>query len=355
MRKVVLVAGALVLPLALILVPLSAVVELPLERDVKEALGASYGKSCDDYETVGKGDSDAWRREEPLPTLRDEPRSVTIGDTVYLAGGAEGEDAPRSVAAFQSYSFGAESYDELPALPERLNHVGIAVHDGDIWIAGGFRDGLRQDQVAVDDVLRYDVGERRWEAVTNLPTARGALAVEVVGDRLYAIGGLDPGRKRSYGLVEIYDLERRRWSEGAALPRARDHLASTVSDGRIHVLGGRGLDRRAVRNFDVYDPRADRWQALPPLPYPASGTGLVEIDGRLITAGGEDPARGRLIGYSWAYDLTARRWERLPAMSKPKHGYAVAAHNGRFWAFGGSACYGFEPDADVSSFDATRS
>ena len=93
----------------------------------------------------------------------------------------------------------------------------------------------------------------------------------------------------------------------------------------------------------------------PRFPYPASGTGLVEIEGRLITAGGEDPARGRLIGFSWAYDPAARRWTRLPAMSKPKHGYAVAAHDGRFWAFGGSACYGFEPDADVSSLDAGRS
>jgi hypothetical protein len=354
MRKAALAVGALLLPLALILVPLSAVVELPLEKEVKEALGASYGKSCDDYETVGKGDSDAWREEEPLPTLRDEPRGVTIGDTVYLAGGAEGEDAPRSVAAFQSYTFGESEYEELPKLPTRLNHVGIAVHDGDVWIAGGFRDGLRQDQVAVDDVLRYDVSEKSWEAVTKLPTPRGALAVEVVGDKLYAIGGLDPGRRRSYGLVEIYDLATGRWSDGAPLPRARDHAASTVSGGRVHVLGGRGLDRFAVRNFDQYDPRADAWRALPPLPYPSSGTGLVEIDGRLITAGGEDPARERLIGFAWAYDLATRRWQRLPAMSKPKHGYAVSAHEGRFWAFGGSACYGFEPDADVSSLDASR-
>lgn len=355
MRKVLLAAAALMLPLALILVPLSAMVELPLEKEVKTALGADYGKSCDEYETVGKGDSDAWREEDPLPTLRDEPRGVKLGDTFYLAGGAEGEDAPQSVATFQGYSFDSGRYKQLPELPQKLNHVGIAVYDGDVWVAGGFRDGLGQEQVAVDDVMRYDVSERRWESVTKLPTPRGALGVEVIGDRLYAVGGLDPTHKRSYGLVEIYDLETGRWSEGAVLPRGRDHVATTVSDGRLYALGGRGLDRRAVRNFDVYDPSADRWRALAPLPYPASGTGLVEIEGRLVTAGGEDPARGRLIGFSWAYDPAARRWARLPAMSKPKHGYAVAAHDGRFWAFGGSACYGFEPDADVSSLDAGRS
>jgi non-specific serine/threonine protein kinase len=354
MRKVALAAGAVLLPLGLILVPLSAFVELPLEKDIKTTLGANYGKTCDDYETVGKGDSDAWREEGSLPTLRDEPRGVKIGDSLYLAGGAEGEDAPRAIATFQSYGFGTGDYDDLPELPQRLNHVGIAVHDGDVLIAGGFRDGFRQEPVAVDDVIRYDVDERRWEPVTKLPTARGALGMEVVSDRLYTIGGLDPGQKRSYGIVEIYDFETGRWSEGAPLPRARDHIANAVVDSRIYVLGGRGLDRRAVTNFDVYEPRSDRWQALPPLPYPASGTGLVEIDGRLITAGGEDPARGRLVGYSWAYDLESRTWERLPAMSKPKHGYAVAAHQGRFWAFGGSACYGFEPDADVSSLDPPR-
>ena len=117
MRKVLLAAAALMLPLALILVPLSAMVELPLEKEVKTALGADYGKSCDEYETVGKGDSDAWREEDPLPTLRDEPRGVKLGDTFYLAGGAEGKDAPQSVATFQGYSFDSGAIRSCPSCP----------------------------------------------------------------------------------------------------------------------------------------------------------------------------------------------------------------------------------------------
>jgi non-specific serine/threonine protein kinase len=354
MRRVGIGVGVLLAVLVFILVPLSAVVELPLEKEIKTALGTTYPKSCDDYKTVGQGDSRAWRDERPLPTLRDEPRGVTLGDTVFLAGGAQGDEVPQSVATFQGYSFRTGRYSHLPPLPEKLNHVGIAVHDGDVWVVGGFKDGARLDLDPADGVYRYDPSQRRWTSVTKLPTPRGALTVQVVGDRLYAIGGVDPQRSVSYPLVDIYDFKTGRWSEGAPLPSGRDHIGGAVSDGRVYVLGGRGRDRIAVSEFDEYDPRTDRWHTLPEVPYPTSGIGLVEIDGRLVTAGGEDPARGRLIGYSWAYDLKERRWERLPAMRKPKHGYAVAAHDGRFWAFGGSACYGYEPDAGVSSVDATR-
>jgi N-acetylneuraminic acid mutarotase len=353
MRKVVLAVGALLLPLALILVPLSALVELPLEKDVKEALGVSYPKSCADWENVGKGDNEAWREEKQLPTLRDEPRGVLIGDSVYLAGGSEDVDGPRSVATFERYDFATGRYESLPELPQRLNHVGLTAYRGDVYLVGGFGDGVPEPR-AVAHAWRYDVDGRRWEEMPDMPTARGALALAVVGDRMYAIGGRDPRGELATDLVEIYDFESGEWSEGTPMRTARDHMGATVSNGMIYAVGGRAAHGNAYTDFARYDPRADEWEELPRLPYPASGIGLAEVGGKLVTAGGEDPGRGRLIGYSWAFAEDAGRWQRLPSMNKPKHGYTAVGYDGRFWAFGGSPCYGFDPDTDVSSLGVAR-
>jgi hypothetical protein len=138
------------------------------------------------------------------------------------------------------------------------------------------------------------------------------------------------------------------------MKRGRDHMGATVSDGMIYAVGGRASHGDAYTDFERYDPSADAWESLPRLPYPASGIGLAEVHGKLVTAGGEDPGRGRLIGYSWAFDPDGGRWERLPSMNKPKHGYTAVGYRGRFWAFGGSPCYGFDPDTDVSSLGVER-
>lgn len=353
MRKGLLIP-LLFVSLVLVALPLQAVLELPGEKQLKEALGFDYPKSCSDYTTIGKGRLGAWRAEPELPSLRDEPRVAVLNGRAYLAGGLAGElSEARSVDTFEAYDFRRGRYSRLPPLPQPLNHVGMAAHDGAIYLAGGFEGGAN-DPVSSDRAWRYETQTRAWEPIAPLSGVRGAHGLVVSGERMYAVGGRierggRPGRPRNS--VDVYDFESGEWSQAASLPRPRDHAAVAVHDGMIYILGGRPGHANAYRDFDRYDPRTDSWDRLPDYPLPVSGAGLASVGGRLVAAGGEDPGRGRLIGRSYAYDPETRRWEQLPSMARPKHGFGVAAVGGRFWAFGGAECWGYKPSRSVDSFE----
>lgn len=343
-----------VVGLVLVLLPLQAVVELPGEKTLKEALGIDYPKTCDDYATIGKGRFGAWRAGPQLTSLRDEPRVAALGATAYLAGGVvESGSETLAVDRFESYDPRTRRYRRLPPLPRALNHAGIAAYDGQIYLAGGYEGGVN-DPVSTDRAWRYDPRSRSWHAIAPLPGPRGAHGLVVVGRTMYAIGGrVERGGRPGHSIdrVDAYDFASGEWSARAPLPHARDHAGVAAYKGRIYVVGGRPGRANAYRFFERYDPARDRWERLPDYPLPVSGTGLAAVGPRLVAAGGEDPGRGRLIGRAYAYDPQRSRWEPLPSMPRPKHGFGAVALEGRFWAFGGAECYGFQPSRSVDSLD----
>ena len=107
----------------------------------------------------------------------------------------------------------------------------------------------------------------------------------------------------------VLDLRRLRWSSVAG-PTPREHLAVTASGGRVYVLAGRlgGIDTN-LAVLEVYAPGRG-WHRLPPVPSPRGGTGAAVLGGRIVSAGGEEPAG--TIGSVYAYDIARARWSRLP-------------------------------------------
>jgi N-acetylneuraminic acid mutarotase len=74
----------------------------------------------------------------------------------------------------------------LEPLPKLLHHVGAAVVGGKIYVIGGYIIGSGP----VATVYEYDPAANRWNVRKSMPTARGALAVGVFGERIHAIGGV---------------------------------------------------------------------------------------------------------------------------------------------------------------------
>lgn len=173
----------------------------------------------------------------------------------------------------------------MASAPTALTEVGVAAHDGRIWVAGG----LRQDGGASDEVLVFDPASQAWTTgprlpegihhaalvstgdglvlvggyAANAPTAavrrldddgaawaddvplpepRAAGAAAFDGSRIVYAGGVGPGGVAS----EVFARTDEGWERIGRLPRAREHLAATSDGaGRTFVLGGRvgGLDR----------------------------------------------------------------------------------------------------------------
>ena len=116
-----------------------------------------------------------------------------------------------------------------------------------------------------------------------MPTPRGALAVGVLGGKIYAIGGVGSNR-RNTNSNEAYDPAQDRWVKLAPMPTPRDHHAIGVLNGKLYAIGGRinGRHDKSITANEEYDPSTDRWQARDPLPTVRSGIVAASLDGKVF-------------------------------------------------------------------------
>jgi N-acetylneuraminic acid mutarotase len=72
------------------------------------------------------------------------------------------------------------------------------------------------------------------------------------------------------------------------VPTGRSGVAAAVLGARVYLFGGEMFEPRST--FDAaerYDPAADRWVVLPPMPTARHGLGAAALDGRIhVISGG---------------------------------------------------------------------
>ena len=317
-------------------------------------------------------DSPGWSEEPSLPGRLDEPRAVTVDGKIYLAGGITeivfpdqesrdpGADAKvpiRSARAFRSYDPGTGDYENLPPMPEGLNHIGLAVHDRNIYVMGGHGRFLAGGDVR-RNFFRYTVAGRRWERLSPMPTARGASGVAVLGDKLYVAGGLDAARPPGKPLgtatdaVEVFDFDRGRWAQAAPMSRPREHVAAAEFDGHLYVFGGRDRKDDALSDAERYDPKRDRWDPVAPLQIPTGGGAAVTAGGGIFVMGGGDDRASKVTDAVQRYDPASGSWSQRPPMRTPRHGFAATNVGRTIFTFGGSPCAKFAASDTAESFDS---
>lgn len=341
--------------ICLVGVPVVALTETRPERAIKSRLG--YGG----FNCKSSKPSAGWAEVESLPERRDEPRAAVVDGMVYLAGGIEqitdyGKPSGvrgvervevRSFDKFTRFDPRTQEYEELPELPEPLNHIGMAAYGGDVYVVGGYGN-LLNGLTAKRDLYRYSPGTRRWTRLAPMPTARGAVATAVVGDRLYVIDGLALGREKA--VLEAYDFGDGRWVRLAPPPTAREHVAGVALDGSLYVIGGRDRLTDSLDTVERYDPDRDRWETLAPLPLGVGGLEAVPFDGKILAIGGGDDRRRTVTGAVQQYDPGSDSWSPFSQMRSPRHGFASALVGDAIYTFGGSRCALFNPVDTVDVF-----
>jgi N-acetylneuraminic acid mutarotase len=154
------------------------------------------------------------------------------------------------------------------------------------------------------------------------------VAAAVLDGRLYVAGGF--GELRGVILDELvaYDPTANAWTTLAPLPEPRHHAALTALEGRLFLTGG-GVEGFAPRaNTWVYDPAVNAWTALAPMPEPRRAHAAVAIGGRLFVVGGVVPGR-TLQAPTWAYDPSSGEWrdDRAAIPTYREHLAAVATED----------------------------
>jgi N-acetylneuraminic acid mutarotase len=282
----------------------------------------------------------AWSTAAPLPEQRTEVSATTDGSRLFLIGGfgpptREGQraSAPRGMWVYDPQS---DSWSDGGQIPEGVHHAGFVHLDGRLFIVGGFRETGFEPTPAV---RIYDLARGTWSEGSPMPTPRGAMAVAVLNGRIHAVGGNVAGRDalhehhagaeitedNSVAVHEVYDPRTDRWETLPPMRTPRNHHAGIALNGRLHVVAGRAQGDFELTEHEIFDPSAGSWIAGPPLPTGRSGVAVVERGGHLYVFGGEtfnEPRR--TFADAERFDPRSGSWERLPEMPTARHGLAAA-------------------------------
>jgi N-acetylneuraminic acid mutarotase len=288
-----------------------------------------------------------WRPLTPAKLARTEVAAARVGRSIYVMGGFLPDRT--STAATERYDITRDRWSRVADMPVPLNHAAATTYKGKLYVVGGYgsRTGLAGP---VATLYRYDPGRDRWRRLPSMRTARGALAVGVIENRLYAAGGAAGGRVQD-GL-EIYDFERRRWIAGPAMPTPREHLAGAVARNRFYALAGRAAGHGNYRTVEAYDPRIRRWRTMPPMRKARGGIGAATTSGRIVVAGGEESAG--TISEVELFDPRRRTWARLPDLPTPRHGLGVVARGDRVYVIEGGDHPGYAFTRTLEALDVPR-
>src|SRR5437870_1541673 len=210
----------------------------------------------------------------------------------------------------------------IPPLNVPRQEVGVAAVEGRVYVIGGI--GTDQQGSRVVEIIDTQAG--RWRLGPSFPIPIHHPNVAAVGSKIYVAGGYsDPGFTPVAKVFEL-DTDTELWTRKADLRRARAAGAAVEYAGRMYVFGGDTGDR-SVSDTSVYDPSADQWTELRPMPTARSGHAVGAYRQSLIAIGGEgNPGTSTgVFSEVEAYNAALEDWTSLEPMVVPRHGIGIGA------------------------------
>lgn len=293
-----------------------------------------------------------WTDASPLPAEVQEIYADVKDDKIYTIGGLFG-DAQNVSDNFLEYDATRDAWTELSPLPKARHHVAVSIVEDRLYGIGGFAGGFPGWE-AQSTVFAYDFKTEEWTESTPLPEPRGEHTAVVMDGKIYVVGGRFKGTSDSANFNDhfdtasllVFDPLTEVWSPAPDAPTARNSHATAVINGKkMYVVGGRQFIEQEngeyanvnVASLEVYDPEAENWETLAPLPQAAGGITATAVDGKLYVFGGEQwvPEQA-VIAEAWVYDPALDRWTSVPEMPTPRHGMAAGAIGDQIYVIGGA-------------------
>lgn len=254
------------------------------------AAGLVAGRGATDREPlVTDRPAEAEVRVEPLPAAPFEARSgqvsARIGDETIIWGGEKIVQA-RSTAVVNMPQADGAAYDlrhrtwrtiAASPLPAR-SHMRSTVHDGELYVIGGFRSG----EAELRDAAAYDPVTDSWRRLPDSPVCPDAAAPTVSG--VLVMGRCQEGVPEIPMEAAVYDAASDRWSP--VDPPVQDIDRIVERDGVLVVV--EAFTRRHLR----YDAATGGWEDLgvPPIEFGHWAPGIaITDDGGIVVVGLTQP------------------------------------------------------------------
>jgi len=198
--------------------------------------------------------TNTWEALAPLPRPRGAGQAVTVGDKIYIIGGAcsdpEGKTAnpimPKSpgqvvVGFVDEYDPATNTWTRKADMPTPRNHFLAAESGGKIYAIDGRVGAVFVTMAGITDVVEeYDPAGDKWKLVSRAPTNRGDVSGAVLNGKIYVAGGefQDSNRKMAFWAVEAYDPATNSWEVLPHMQITRHGFAMASVDDKLHVVGG---------------------------------------------------------------------------------------------------------------------
>src|SRR6201981_1074978 len=174
-----------------------------------------------------------------------------------------------------------------------------------------------------------------WKKGAPFPEPDEELYGVALNGKMYVIGGWDDGK--AGGVNYEYNPTTDTWMKKQPMPRPAHHEALVAANGKIYVLGGFvvpkdtalpvGAAWEPIDNAWEYDPAADTWKSLAPLPGKRGSALAAEVGGKIYLIGGATTADGskdpfftffgpaRGLTTHDVYDPATNKWEGRKPMA----------------------------------------
>jgi len=183
-----------------------------------------------------------WSIKAPMPTPRGNLQAEVVNHKIYLISGIgtvdDGYADPDFTNVTEAYDPSNDTWTTLASIPTPVYYYASAVVDNKIYIesgASGMYGFVNLNQI-------YDPATNAWASGKPLPNpvtkaAAGATVGALAPARLYVVGGTNNGRD-GINANQIYDPQMDEWTFGAPMPTSRLGLALAVVSDTLYALGG---------------------------------------------------------------------------------------------------------------------
>jgi outer membrane protein assembly factor BamB len=272
---------------------------------------------------------------------------VSLAVVAAVAGcGGEEEPTAATESVTSETDGSATSAADLPpwegidGLEVPRDDFGTAVVGEEVWALGGMTGG-RGNRLLSIEVL--DTATETWRtSEIEMPVGLASFRSVAVGPLVYSFGGILAGGEAS-DFTGVLDTRTGTWRRLPPMPHPRYALSATPWEGRVYVVGGRSGDS-PVPEVDVFDLEDETWTTLPePMPAPRDSHDAVAVDDGIVVVAGwmEHQPTDRVD----LFDPDTGTWTEQPSLPSRMSRAGVALVDGEVWAAWHEFSYVLDPEA----------
>jgi N-acetylneuraminic acid mutarotase len=253
----------------------------------------------------------------------------------------------------------ASAWVEGPSLPFKIDEPRAAALEGDVYLVGGIT-GVEEEADGElvlepsDALTRFDPSTGTFTELAPLPRPLNHSGVVTYDHDLYVFGGY--GRSRTSDTSRgfwRYDPKSDRWTAMPEMPVPRAAMAAGVVGDQLIIAGG-ARDSEPYSEAFAFDFKSDKWRRLPDMLSKREHVGAAVVGDKLYVLGGRAP-QSLAVDTAESYDVSAERWTALPPMLVGAGGLGTISAGGKVIAVGGGNDGAATVTAAVQEFDPQTS